>query len=115
MRFLCRRGRKISWPVSSSSSRTTATDCGVCPSRASSSSSPGVVRGGRDRRPPRIVRYTQGQEVHMAKKPVARLAFALALLVTALLAPRRAEAACFYPHSRTITYYAYIDNSDPTW
>ena len=29
--------------------------------------------------------------------------------------PKLAEAACFYPRSVETTYYAWIDNTDPTW
>lgn len=53
----------------------------------------------------------------MTKKSIARLSFSLLLLVAALSLsfPQPAEAACWYPRTITTTYYAWIDNYDPTW
>ena len=50
----------------------------------------------------------------MVPKPV-RLSLVLLVLLSAFLLPRRSEANCFYPRSRTITYYAWIDDAYPTW
>lgn len=41
------------------------------------------------------------------------LAALLLLGAAAALLPPQAEAACFYPLKSTITYYAWIDDSDP--
>jgi hypothetical protein len=50
-------------------------------------------------------------------KSAVRLCFSLLLLLATVISvePKLAEAACFYPKSVETTYYAWIDNTDPTW
>jgi hypothetical protein len=49
-------------------------------------------------------------------KPLARLLLVLSFLALVMtVALPQAEAACFYPRSRTTTYYAWLNNGSNTF
>ncbi len=51
----------------------------------------------------------------MSRKALIRLSLSLTLLCAAIAVPASLEAACERGHSYVTTYYAYVDNSYPSW